>query len=120
MVTLFVEMILSNWWVVVDMTAAYSENYGTGVVRAYFIIFLIICVYMVLNIIVAIVLEIHTSHEDKSQLKFATINAKKKLHAMLHDDNKQEMRRKLEEARQVVEELEKEVAELENDIGSNN
>ena len=58
MIVLFQQMVVNNWWVVVDMTSAYAPQPG-WFVKCFFILFWIVIVLVMVNIIISIVLEIH-------------------------------------------------------------
>lgn len=52
-------MVVNNWWVVVNMyTSIHPERY-TKLIRLYFIVFWILVVLLLMNIMIAIVLEIY-------------------------------------------------------------
>ena len=97
MIVLFQQMVLNNWFVVVDMICRYTG--WPTLTRSFFVAYWIIVVLILVNIIVAVVIEIHQSLEDENEEKFKRIRAQKRLYLELKDDDISEMRRKLDEAR---------------------
>ena len=58
-VVLFQQMVVNNWWVVVNMyTSLHAEKYKK-LIRLYFVVFWILVVLLLMNIMIAIVLEIY-------------------------------------------------------------
>ena len=60
LITLFSQMIINNWFVTVDMYTEIEKDTMVWV-RGFFISFWIAIVLIQVNILVAIILEIHTS-----------------------------------------------------------
>ena len=100
-IVLFQQMLLNNWYVVVDMISGYTH--WPTLTRTFFVLYWIIVVLILVNIIVAVVIEIHQSLQDENEEKFRRIRARKLLYQELQDDDRDEMRRKLDEARKLVE-----------------
>ena len=57
-VVLFQQMVVNNWFVVVNMYAELYPKY-TVLVRLFFVVFWIVVVLLLMNIMIAIVLEIY-------------------------------------------------------------
>lgn len=57
-VVLFQQMVVNNWFVVVNMYAELYPKY-TVLVRLFFVVFWIMVVLLLMNIMIAIVLEIY-------------------------------------------------------------
>ena len=53
-------MVVNNWYAVVNMTASYMGK-NTQLIRAFFVSFWVLIVLILVNIIVAVVLEVHGS-----------------------------------------------------------
>jgi|Transcript_18633 hypothetical protein len=115
-VVMFQQMVLSGWWVVVDMTVGYSPE-PQWFIRSFFISFWVVCVLLMVNIIIAIVLEIHERLSDVVDKKFVEEKTTKDLHEMLKDDDRLSMRHKLKQARMVIEQLE---ADLRRELAETN
>ena len=94
-------MVVNNWWVVVDMTASYS-SVPAWIVRLFFISFWIVIVLVMVNIIIAIVLEIHGSLAPEVEKKFKEADITMRLHAMLQEDDRLSMRKRLRDAKKVI------------------
>ena len=76
MVVLFQQMVINNWFIVIDV---YSKIIGTGSswwIRLFFTSFWVIIVLILMNIMIAIVLEIHDSLALEVNEKFKKINAR--------------------------------------------
>jgi hypothetical protein len=60
MITLFALMVVNNWFVVVETFTIIRNNYW----RWYFILFYIVCVNLILNIVVAFVLDMYSGMQE--------------------------------------------------------
>jgi len=110
LVVLFQQMVVNNWFVVVNMTVALQGGGNEGLYRLFFISFWVVVVLILVNITVAIVIEVHGNLSQEVQVKFKHINTRNQLHKLLKDDNELSMREKLLEADQVIQELQRELA----------
>ena len=98
-------MVVNNWFIVVNMyTSLHDEKY-TSLIRLYFITFWILVVLLLMNIMIAIVLEIYDTLQPEIESQFKVREDRKKLYNMLKDYDKPTMQKKLEEARRVIDEL---------------
>mmetsp|Transcript_28706 Transcript_28706/g.38275 ORF Transcript_28706/g.38275 Transcript_28706/m.38275 type:complete len:88 (+) Transcript_28706:99-362(+) len=59
MVALFHQMVINNWYSVVELIAKYTGR--PALVRTFFVVFWVIAVLILVNIVVAVVIEIHES-----------------------------------------------------------
>lgn len=83
-VVLFQQMTINNWFIVIDLM---SDTTGyTTAVRLFFCSFFVVVVLVLLNILIAMVLEIHSAVYDEVETKFAQI----KMRDDLYKDNKGE------------------------------
>ena len=62
-------MVINNWYVVIDMFTVLTGT--TWYVHIFFVSFWILVVLMLVNIMIAIVLEIHDSLKQEVDQKFA-------------------------------------------------
>lgn len=73
LITLFQQMVVNNWFVVVQMFVNVKDDDSSGFstfwIRAFFVSFWIIMVLIQLNIVIAIVLEIYGSVSDEVKEK---------------------------------------------------
>ena len=97
-IVLFQQMVVNNWYAVVNMTADYMGN-NKQLIRLFFICFWVLVVLILLNIIVAVVLEVHASFQVEVSNKFKMSYTTQRLHRMLHDDDRMSMKKKLRDAR---------------------
>ena len=58
-IVLFAQMVVNNWWVVVNLQTAVCDH--DILIRTWFVSFWIITVLILMNIVIAIVLEIYGS-----------------------------------------------------------
>lgn len=101
-------MVVNNWWVVVNMTSDVVGN--VILVRLYFVSFWITVVLILVNIMIAIVLEIYGSVSAEVDKNFRKQNCQQVLYKMLKDDDVETMKEKILEASKAIERLEHEVA----------
>ena len=67
-------MVINNWYVVIDMFTVLTGAYWY--VHIFFVSFWILVVLMLVNIMIAIVLEIHDSLKQEVDQKFAKAKVK--------------------------------------------
>ena len=111
LVVLYQQMIVNNWYVVCDMLGAVLGY--KSLVRWFFISFYVNVVLILLNIMIAIVLEIHDSLATEVKVKFSKYEMQTKLYRMLMDEDKEAMRRKIEQAALVIRDLQSRMADKE-------
>ena len=102
-------MVVNNWFIVVDMHAEISGN--PVLVRIFFVSFWVIIVLILLNIMIAVVIEIHGSFTDEAEIISRRIKSKKMLYKMLREDDPEVIKSKLAEAARIIEEA---LAELDS------
>ena len=108
-------MIVNNWFVVVGYIAAIEGR--PTFVRCFFIAFWIITVLILMNLIVAMVLEVHDSLEDKVDAYHHEIEVRNKIHKELRDDSIEVMKAKLREASKMIAQLERDLEKEERKLG---
>ena len=99
MVTLFQQMVINNWFVVVDM---YANIMGEKLlVRLYFVSFWIAIVLVQMNIVIAIVLEIYGSVTESVRAENKKRTVRIELRKQFKNCDPDEIRRKIQEAREI-------------------
>ena len=73
-IVLFQQMVINNWYIVIDMFSELTGHYWY--VHLFFVSFWVIVVLILVNIIVSIVLEIHDSLSAEVDQKFHKIKVK--------------------------------------------
>lgn len=67
MVTLFHIMVVNNWFITCNMICLIQQSIWP---RVYFVLFWIMTVLMMLNIVIAFVLEIYENSADETEAEF--------------------------------------------------
>ena len=86
-------MVVNNWWVVVNMQTDIVGH--TALVRLWFVSFWVIIVLILVNIMVAIVLEIYGSVSEDVDKVCNKQQCQQKLYQMFKDEDPEKMKEKL-------------------------
>eukprot|EP00354_Favella_ehrenbergii_P005493 CAMPEP_0170460592 /NCGR_PEP_ID=MMETSP0123-20130129/6876_1 /TAXON_ID=182087 /ORGANISM="Favella ehrenbergii, Strain Fehren 1" /LENGTH=153 /DNA_ID=CAMNT_0010725523 /DNA_START=2202 /DNA_END=2663 /DNA_ORIENTATION=+ len=113
LIVLFQQMIVNNWYVVVGF---YVDKTGNSMAtRLFFISFWIIVVLILMNLIIAMVLQIHDGLQEANDEKFRQIDIRIKLYNELKDSNQEQLKQKLRLAMRTIVELERQLELEEKD-----
>ena len=119
MVVLFQQMVINNWFIVIDVYCNIIGRESEWWIRLFFESFWVIVVLILLNIIIAIVLEVHDSLAMEVSLKFDKINARQQLYRIFVDDDREAMKKKLDEAEKMIKEYKAKIEREEQQLQQN-
>ena len=100
LVTLFHQMVVNNWFVTVGMLVDITGQ--TVATRFYFVTFWMATVLVLLNIVIAIVLEIFGSVTNQVEAEVKTIKMQIQLHKWLEGCDEETMKKRIGEALAVI------------------
>ena len=113
LVTLFHQMVVNNWFVTVGML---SDITGHQVAtHFYFVTFWMAIVLVLLNIVIAIVLEIFGSVTNQVEAEMKTTKMQIQLHKWLEGCDEETMKKRIDEALAVINEYKTDQGEQEDE-----
>ena len=100
LVTLFHQMVVNNWFVTVGMLADITGH--KVATHFYFVTFWMAIVLVLLNIVIAIVLEIFGSVTNQVEAEMKTTKMQIQLHKWLEGCDEETMKKRIDEALAVI------------------